>query len=177
MLKTCDLTPSTKAVTKAMNECKEVFGKCRNYEDAVAEIIHACNQSPATLKKRLKNLSQNKAAVEGLLERIADMISTRFRRADHRRRSITSGQDFIGNCQRVVLLIGQNPVSNTIFNLSTTLVNTVNVAFSSDELVELSSVGTSLTNSVDVLAQEIVQTSARITSNVHLQFINHTLFS
>ena len=160
-----------------MNECKEVFGKCRNYEDAVAEIIHACNQSPATLKKRLKNLSQNKAAVEALLERIADMISTRFRRADHRRRSITSGQDFIGNCQRVVLLIGQNPVSNTIFNLSTTLVNTVNVAFSSDELVELASVGTSLTNSVDVLAQEIVQTSARITSNVHLQFINHTLFS
>ena len=115
--------------------------------------------------------------MEGLLERIADMISTRFRRADHRRRSVTSGRDFISNCQQVVLLIGQNPASATIFNLSTTLVNTVNVAFSTEELVELASVGTSLTNSVDVLAQEIVQTSARITSNVHLQFINHTLFS
>ena len=63
MLKTCDLTPSTKAVTKAMNECKDVFGKCRKYEDAVADIIHACNQNPAAMKKRLKNLSQNKDAV------------------------------------------------------------------------------------------------------------------
>ena len=177
MLETCDLTPSTKAVTKAMNECKEVFGKCRNYEDAVADIIHACNQSPATLKKRLKNLSQNKAAVESVLERIADIISTRIRRADHKRRSITSGREFISNCQLVVLLIGQNPVSNAILHLSTTLANTANVAFSSEELVDLASEETSLTNSVDVLAQEIVQTSARITSNVHLQFINHTLFS
>ena len=151
-----------------MNECKEVFGKCRKYEDAVADIIHACNQKPATMKKRLKNLSQNKAAVEGVLERIADIISTRFRRANHKRRSITSGLEFISNCQQVVLLIGQNPVSKTIFTLSSTLVNATNVVFSSEELEDLSSVETSMTTSVDVLAQEIVHTSARITSNVFL---------
>ena len=172
MLKTCDLTPSTKAVTKAMTKCKEVFGKCRKYEDAVADIIHACNQRPSTLKKRLKNLSLNKAAVEGVLERIADLTSARFGRADHRRRSITSGQDFISSCQQVVLLIKQNPVSNSISTLSTTLAKSAaNVAFSSDELVGLSSVETSLTNSVDVLAKEIAISSARITSNISSQIL------
>ena len=176
VLKTCDLTPSTKAVTKAMNKCKEVFGKCRKYEDAVADIIHACNQKPATMKKRLKNLSQNKAAVEGVLERIADIISTRFRRANHKRRSITSGLEFISNCQQVVLLIGQNPVSKTIFTLSSTLVNATNVVFSSEELEDLSSVETSMTTSVDVLAQEIVHTSARITSNVFFFMILDEIF-
>ena len=170
MLKTCDLTPSTKAVTKAMNECKDVFGKCRKYEDAVADIIHACNQNPAAMKKRLKNLSQNKDAVEGVLETITDITSTRFWRADHKRRSISNGSDFISNCQQVVLLIGQNPVSNSIFTLSTNLANSANVVFSSEKLADLSSVETSLTSSVDILAQEIVLTSARITSNIFYDY-------
>ena len=54
-----------------------------------------------------------------------------------------------------------------------------NVAFSSDELVDLASEETSLTNSVDVLAKEIVHTSARITSNVLYipQYWHFTLFS
>jgi len=165
VLKSCDLTPNTKAVTKAMSKCKEVFGKCRKYEDAVADIIHACNQRPATLKKRLKNLSLNKAAVEAVLESITEITSTRFWRADHKRRSITSGQDFISNCQQVVLLIGQNPVSISISTLSTTLANSAaNVAFSSEELASLSSVQTSLTNSVDVLTKEMAISSARITT-------------
>ena len=160
MLKTCDLTPSTKAVTEAMNKCKDVFGKCRKYEDAVAEIIHACNQNPAAMKKRLKNLSQNKKAVEEVLERIGEVSSTRFRR-----RSVTSGSEFLSISRQIVLLVGQNPVSNNIFILSTSLVNSANVVFSPEELVDLSSTEKSLSNSVGVLAQEIALSSARITSN------------
>ena len=164
VFKSCDLTPSTKAVTKALNKCKEVFGKCRKYEDAVADIINLCNQRPATMRKRLKNLSQNKEAVEEGMARIADLTTTRFQRLSRRRRSVTSGSEFISTCQEVVLLVGQNPVSNTIYTLSITLVNSANVVFTSEDLAKLSSVEASLSSSIDVLSKEIATSAAGLTS-------------
>ena len=164
VFKTCDLTPSTKAVTKALNKCKDVFGKCRKYEDAVADIINLCNQRPATMRKRLKNLSQNKEAVEEVMARIADLTTTRFQRLGRRRRSVTSGSEFISTCQEVVLLVGQNPVSNTIYTLSITLINSANVVFTSEDLAKLSSVEASLSSSIDVLSKEIATSAAGLTS-------------
>ena len=170
VFKTCDLTPSTKAVTKALNKCKEVFGKCRKYEDAVADIVNLCNQRPATMRKRLKNLSQNKEAVEEVLARIADLTTTRFQRLGRRRRSVTSGSEFISTCQEVVLLVGQNPVSNTIYTLSITLVNSANVVFTSEDLAKLSSVEDSLSSSIDVLSKEIATAAAGLTSKFCTQY-------
>ena len=164
VFKTCDLTPSTKAVTKALSKCKEVFGKCRKYEDAVADIINLCNQRPATMRKRLKNLSQNKEAVEEVVKRIADLTTTRFQRLGVRRRSVTSGSEFISTCQEVVLLVGQNPVSNSIYTLSINLVNSANVVFTSEDLAKLSSVEDSLSSSIDVLSKEIASSAAGLAS-------------
>ena len=55
-IKTCDLTPTSKATVDATKACVEVFSRCRKLEDGIAHIIHDCNQDPEVLKSKLRNL-------------------------------------------------------------------------------------------------------------------------
>ena len=155
----CDHSENNDAMKKALNSCKKTFGKCRKYEDDVADIIFACEQSADTLKLKLKALSENSDKVAQVAAKVEGVVSGRrayankFKRAD----DATTAAGYISICTQINIFVLENPYYYQIASLSTTIISVVTVpTFSTADLASLSEVNTALQVSVTTLQAAVV---------------------
>merc|ERR1712183_276520 len=166
-LRACDLKELSTNHTSAVKDCKSAFGKCRKYEDDVSDAVHACNQDPDALKKKLKNLSVNKAEMDKILSTMSGALRS-LRSAPGNRVSIAgtrqaTSTSFLLVVTQITVLVSQNPVSYSIFTLAVTI-STVSVSFSSSDMAQLTTLEASMSAAVTTMASEISAVSATITS-------------
>merc|ERR1719410_452688 len=162
VIKKCDFAGNSTSTVQAMNLCKSAFGKCRKYEDDVGDIIHACSQDTDAMKKRLKNLSENKKAVDTVLSKIATTVESRANVRDERQtgttttaaQGVTDSTSFITYTQSLITLISHDPTDYQIYVVSTQIISST-VTFTSSELDTLSSVSVSLTVAVVAIQYEL----------------------
>ena len=159
-VKQCDLGDLPKETRYALEDCKSAFGKCRKYEDDVAAALYACDQDPNVLKKKLKNLSENKAAVTQVQTKISSLIN-RMRR-EKREDDASTSAGFISLCLKVTSLIAQNPSSYLIYIYSTSILASTVTSFSAADLSSLTSISVQMTVAVTVLDAEISVASSTI---------------
>ena len=156
-LKTCDLSKINTAMVLAMKGCKSAFGKCRKYEDDVGDIIFACEQSPDTLKRKLKALSENSDKVKQVASKISEIVSGnrkgfgKFERAD----DATTEAGYINICTQINSLVAQNPHHYQIATLSTSIISVTAPTFAAANLASLSDVNTALQVSVTILVTAV----------------------
>merc|ERR1739844_638171 len=154
----CDHSENNDAMKKAPNSCKKTFGKCRKYEDDVADIIFACEQSADTLKLKLKALSENSDKVAQVAAKVEGIVSGRrayankFKRAD----DATTAAGYISICTQINTFVVQNPYYYQIASLSTTIISVTVPTFSTADLASLSAVNTALQVSVTTLQEAVV---------------------
>jgi len=166
-LRACDLKELSNNHTSAVKSCKSAFGKCRKYEDDVGDAIHACNQDPDALKKKLKNLSVNKAEMDKILSTMSSALRS-LRSAPANRVSFpgtrqATATSFLLVVTQITVLVSQNPVSYSIFTLAVTI-STVSVSFSSADMAQLTSLEASMSAAVTTMESEISVVSTTITS-------------
>ena len=158
-VKQCDLGDLPKETRYALEDCKSAFGTCRKYEDDVAAALYACDQDANVLKKKLKNLSENKAAVTQVQTKISSLIS---RRREKREDDASTSAGFISLCLKVTTLIAQNPSSYLIYIYSTSILASTVTSFSAADLSSLTTISAQMTVAVTVLDTEISVASSTI---------------
>ena len=166
-LKACNLKELSDNHTSAVKSCKSAFGTCRKYEDDVSDAVHACNQDPDALKKKLKNLSVNKAEMDKILSTMSAALRS-LRSAPGNRVSVpgtrqATASSFLLVVTQITVLVSQNPVSYSIFTLAVTI-STVSVSFSSADMAQLTTLEASMSAAVTTMAAEISVVSSTITS-------------
>ena len=159
----CDLGDLPKRTRFALEDCKSAFGTCRKYEDDVADIVYACDQDADILKKKLKNLSENKGAVTQVQTKISNLInSTRGSRNKREDLNASTTAGFISLCQIVTTLIAQQPTNYLILIYSTSIINSNVTSFSASDLSSLSTISTQMAVAVTVLDAEISTATSTI---------------
>ena len=169
-VKQCDLGDLPKKTRFAIDDCMSAFGTCRKYEDDVAAALYACDQNPNILKKKLKNLSENKAAVTQVQTKISSLMNSRREREKRQAETTTTGitgttttgeddastsAGFISLCLKVTTLIAQEPSSYLILIYSTSILASTVTSFSATDLSSLSTISTQMAVAVTVLDAEI----------------------
>ena len=79
IIKYCDISENSTAMETALKNCKAAFGKCRKYEDNVADIVYVCGKTMTTtgptttqsLASLSEALNKAKADKESALKEIA----------------------------------------------------------------------------------------------------------
>ena len=155
IVKTCDISKNNTAMVNAVKDCKAAFGKCRKYEDAVGDIIFACEQSADTLKLKLKALSENSDKVAAVASKVEGIVNGssrsygngKFKRSD----DATTATGYISICTQINTYVVQNPYYYQIATLSTTIISVTTPTFTAANLIALSAVNTALQVSVTTL--------------------------
>merc|ERR1712012_863395 len=167
-LRACDLKELSNNHTAAVKSCKSAFGTCRKYEDDVSHAAHACDQDPDALKKKLKNLSVNKAEMDKILATMSSALRS-LRKSPPGDRVSTPGtrqatvSTFFSVVTQITVMVSQNPVSYSIYTLAVTI-STVSVTFSSSDMAQLTALETSMSSAVTTMEAEITTVSATITT-------------
>ena len=79
IIKSCDISENSTAMVTEVKDCKAAFGKCRKYEDDVADIVYVCGKTMTTtgptttqsLASLNEALNKAKADKESALKEIA----------------------------------------------------------------------------------------------------------
>ena len=159
-VKKCDLGDLPKNTRYALEDCKSAFGICRKYEDDVADAVFACDQDAEILKKKLKNLSENKDAVSQVQTKISSLINSTRRQKREDNASTTAG--FISLCVKVTTLIAETPSSYLIAIYSASIVASSVTSFSDSDLSSLSTISAQMEVAVTVLDKEISTATSTI---------------
>ena len=159
-VKKCDLGDLPKNTRYALEDCKSAFGICRKYEDDVADAVFACDQDAEILKKKLKNLSENKDAVSQVQTKISSLINSTRRQKREDNASTTAG--FISLCVKVTTLIAETPSSYLIAIYSASIVASSVTSFSDSDLSSLSTISAQMEVAVIVLDKEISTATSTI---------------
>ena len=149
----CDLGDLPKRTRFALDDCKSAFGNCRKFQDDVASTQFACSQDPDVLKKKLKNLVQNREAVAKVQTKISSLIKRNSSRV--KRQDASTAPGFISLCLKVTKLVAETPNSYQIFVDSSLIITSDPTELSSNDLTSLLTVTTKLTIAIAVLDQEI----------------------
>ena len=149
----CDLGDLPRRTRFALADCKSAFGRCRKSQDDVASIMFACSQDPGVLKQKLKNLVQNKEAVDQVQTKISSLIkrNSRAKRQD----DASTATGFIRLCLEVTMLVADTPNDHQIFVYSTLIIASNLTKFTSNDLASLATITTKLTVAITMLDQEI----------------------
>ena len=164
VIKKCDLSQQNKMVVKAVSDCKAAFGKCRKYEDEVANAIHACNQDSTDLKSNMKILTDNKAAVTSLLTQVQTLTgsSTRSVLTWEGRSTITTCADFTTAVNSVLTLTSQTTSSCDITTLASSATS-ASVTCTAAEITALEATETLLSAAIVTLTEELAVITATLT--------------
>ena len=96
-----ECTVSGKEIKDALNECKDVFGKCRVAEDDAVSAIAACSVDTTALTAKAKNLARNNASLNSALDKLNELTESSNGSYRIRRQSdttyITTCTDLISN--------------------------------------------------------------------------------
>ena len=163
-VKKCDLGDLPKNTRYALEDCKSAFGICRKYEDDVADAVFACDQDAEILKKKLKNLSENKDAVSQVQTKISSLINSTRRQKREDNASTTAG--FISLCVKVTTLISETPSSYLIAIYSASIVASSVTSFSDSDLSSLSTISAQMEVAVTVLDKEISTATSTIQGEI-----------
>ena len=163
-VKKCDLGDLPKNTRYALEDCKSAFGICRKYEDDVADAVFACDQDAEILKKKLKNLSENKDAVSQVQTKISSLINSTRRQKREDNASTTAG--FISLCVKVTTLIAETPSSYLIAIYSASIVASSVTSFSDSDLSSLSTISAQMEVAVTVLDKEISTATSTIQGKI-----------
>ena len=163
-VKKCDLGDLPKNTRYALEDCKSAFGICRKYEDDVAEAVFACDQDAEILKKKLKNLSENKDAVSQVQTKISSLINSTRRQKREDNASTTAG--FISLCVKVTTLIAETPSSYLIAIYSASILASSVTSFSDSDLSSLSTISAQMEVAVTVLDKEISTATSTIQGKI-----------
>ena len=163
-VKKCDLGDLPKNTRYALEDCKSAFGICRKYEDDVADAVFACDQDAEILKKKLKNLSENKDAVSQVQTKISSLINSTRRQKREDNASTTAG--FISLCVKVTTLIAETPSSYLIAIYSASIVASSVTSFSDSDLSSLSTISAQMEVAVIVLDKEISTATSTIQGEI-----------
>eukprot|EP00088_Acartia_fossae_P061531 TRINITY_DN7395_c0_g1_i1.p1 TRINITY_DN7395_c0_g1~~TRINITY_DN7395_c0_g1_i1.p1 ORF type:complete len:472 (-),score=73.79 TRINITY_DN7395_c0_g1_i1:158-1441(-) len=131
-IKTCALSKKANEMADAIKKCRNAFGKCRKYEDAVGTVIHSCAVSKKALLAKLKSLKKNKKKLEELKDKLS-ALSKKTMRAT--RQTITCAT-VITTSQTIITFVKQNPASTLIFTQAST-VTSVTVTCTSTEKTQI----------------------------------------
>ena len=163
-VKKCDLGDLPKNTRYALEDCKSAFGICRKYEDDVADAVFACDQDAEILKKKLKNLSENKDAVSQVQTKISSLINSTRRQKREDNASTTAG--FISLCVKVTTLISETPSSYLIAIYSASIIASSVTSFSDSDLSSLSTISAQMEVAVTVLDKEISTATSTIQGEI-----------
>ena len=157
----CSLVAINGESTKFKNNCTSSFSACRQVQDKSSSILFACNggSTPDKLIAKLKTVTDNKAALEGLkTDATAQSNKNRIKRA-------ASCGDFISNCNKVAELAKEsisNPsISSTVAAIRANLPTTCTA---SEKATLAGTVLTALTSAVTIADGAIAQIQNDIAS-------------
>ena len=159
VIKDCDLSKNNTLMVAAVKSCKSFFGKCRKYEDAVGDIIFACEQNSDTLKLKLKALSDNSDKVSSVASTVSGIINGSSRAYGKFKRSVdvSSGASYISTCTQINTWVAENPYYYQISSYATAIISVTTVpTFTTVELASLSTVNSALQVSVSTLQVAVV---------------------
>ena len=150
----CSLVASNGDLTKFKNNCTSSFSACRQVQDKSSSIMFACNggNTPEKLIAKLKTVTDNKAALEGLkTDATAQSNKNRIKRA-------ASCGDFIRNCNKVAELAKESISNPTISSTIAAIRADLPTTCTADEKAILSgTVLTALTSAVATADVAIAQ--------------------
>jgi hypothetical protein len=89
-LKGCNLASDMKDMVNAGKMCKQEYGKCRKYQEAIIGTVSACGQSTNKLKEKAKALTENADNVGKALDAISDLTAGRRRFNSREKREETN---------------------------------------------------------------------------------------
>ena len=125
--------------------------------------MFACNQDPSVLKQKLKNLVQNKKAVDQVQTKISSLIKRNSR--PKRQDDASTATGFIRLCLEVTMLVADTPNDHQIFVYSTLIIASNLTKFTSNDLASLATITTKLTVAITMLDQEILVAVSTIFGN------------
>merc|ERR1711997_383936 len=153
--KLCKASDEAKAISEALKNCTEAFGKCRKFEDDANTAISACSSDSSKLTEKATTLKANSAAVTAAKDKVATLTSSTRRLT----RTASTCAEVITYATELAAMAKAFPASPMIETTAAKIIGAGNVTCTSAEVLSLVLVEASLVEAVAVveIALEAVQ--------------------